>query len=144
MRRPSLFTIGLACAVLALSLPAAHAASSDLMEAIRPALADIATIVILALVGWCTQRFSAWTGIQIEAKHREALQSALANGARIAVEGGALPDISKAVDYVLKSVPDALAHFGADRGERVRELLQPHIAAIPILSGLPLTGLAAS
>lgn len=117
-------------AVMLAILFARPAAAADLgiLDQVRPALGDLVALVITALVAYAVQRFKAWTGIEIEAKHRQALQSALANAARIAVASGGRVGLEKAVDYVLTSVPDALAHFDADGPGRVRELLEPHIA----------------
>ena len=103
----------------------------DLLDQIRPAIAEIAVILVTALAGLAVQRFRAWTGIEIEGKHREALQSALANGARIAVDEG----LDSAVDYVLRSVPDALDALGAGSRWRIEELLAPHVGrakALPV------------
>lgn len=77
--------------------------------------------VITAAVAWAAKKFSDLTGISIEARHREALQSALMNGARAAVAkatpSGVTVDVGNAavkqgVDFVLASVPDAVAYFG--------------------------------
>lgn len=80
------------------------------------------------------------TGIEVDAKTREALQSALENGIRWALQrAGWLPDqpvpsnaLSAAVTYVENSVPDALKHFDIDpktaAGKAmVERLLVPHL-----------------
>jgi hypothetical protein len=96
-------------------------------------------VVLTALVGIACKKFEQWTGIQIEAKHREALQSALENGARLALNRLAVdslptltpdqvaqqytPILQKtAVDYVQQSVPDAVNFFGLTP-ERIGELV---------------------
>jgi hypothetical protein len=107
-------------------------ADTGLLDAIRPALSELAIAVMLAVLSLAYRRFSAWTGIQIEARHREALQSALANGIRSAMQPGGQLDVDRVIDdamgYVERSVPDALAHFKVGHN-RLRELLQPHAAA---------------
>lgn len=116
-----------ACAFVLAAGPAMAATGTDILDSLRPLLVDIATIVIAAAVAFAAQRFQSWTGIQVEARHREALQSALANGARVAIEGGSVADITRAVAYVQKSVPDALAHFQVKDADRIAELLKPHL-----------------
>ena len=98
----------------------------DLFEQLRPLIADAVYIIVGFLVTIAVARFQQWTGMQIEGRHREALQSALANAARLAVAGERI-EIREAIDYVARSVPDALAHFGAQSEGRIRDLLEPHI-----------------
>lgn len=118
-----------ACLIAVATTAPAHADTGGLLDAIRPALADIAVAVIAAAVAWAAQRFQAWTGIQIEARHREALQSALANGARTMIENGSEADFLRAIDYVERSVPDALRKLKVNGRDRIRELLKPHAVA---------------
>jgi hypothetical protein len=118
--------------LLAVAVLPAHAQAvpgTGFLDSIRPALADIAATLVIAIAGLAYERFRAWTGIQIEARHREALQSALANGARSMVENGSEADIMRAVDYVERSVPDALRYLKVAGRDRIRELLKPHVAA---------------
>ena len=103
---------------------------SILLEAVSPILMEVATLFILALVGALVELVRRYTGISIEAKHREALQSALQNGARLLIAGLTR---DHAVDYVLRSVPDALKALKVDGRARVDELLGPHIAAVTVL-----------
>src|SRR5690606_4135495 len=84
-------------------------------------------------------------GLDIEQRHRDALQSALHNAALLAIEKATghkiadkaspkpsersdiIPNVGAAIEYVEKSVPDALAKFKVDTN-KLRDLLQPHIA----------------
>lgn len=110
----------------------ADAAEIGIFDQLRPALGDLAAFAITALVAYAVQRFKLWTGIEIEARHREALQSALANAARTIVGGGT---VKQGVEYVENSVPDALEHLGVKGADRIRDLLQPHISGLsPALS----------
>lgn len=102
---------------------------------------------VAAAVGWATVKWHQWTGYQIEARHREALQSALGNGVRAGLHalrqqrGYALvtstttgPLLDYAQAYVEQSVPGAIKHFSLTP-ERIRELAVPHL---PIQSdGIP-------
>jgi type II secretory pathway pseudopilin PulG len=93
-----------------------------LLEAFLPVLATLATALIPVMVGYIADRVRRWTSIEIEARHREALQSALANAARIILAGGTMVE---GIAYVEKSVPDALKALKAE--SRVGELLKPHV-----------------
>lgn len=77
-------------------------------EVVLPFVAVVLTGAIL----WAATRFTAWTGIQIEAKHREALHSALMTGVRMALSkfgpGAQQIVIKEAVAYAYTSVPGAL------------------------------------
>lgn len=87
--------------------------TSAIVSALTPYLLEILGSLLLALIGWAAARFSAWSGIQIEARHREALHSALMTGAQIAI-GRGLPQVKAAelaVAYAQQSVPEAMARL---------------------------------
>lgn len=100
--------------------------------------------ILTALITWAVTMFRRWTGIEIEAKHREALQSALENGVRYAMNklatGGVTIDlrseewrekvIREAADYLEESVPDALSHFGIWGVDQLRRLLLPKLPVL--------------
>ena len=93
-------------------------------------LPELINYLLVLLLGAIFALFHRWTGIQIDAKHRDALQSALANGAKLLLQpGGTIDD---ALNYVLQSVPDALKRFRLS-DDRVRELLEPHVLSLPKL-----------
>ncbi|MEA3533709.1 hypothetical protein U8330_03035 [Rhizobium sp. CC-YZS058] len=93
-------------------------------------LPELINYLLLLLLGAIFALFHRWTGIQIDARHRDALQSALANGAKLLLQpGGTIDD---ALNYVLQSVPDALKRFRLS-DDRVRELLEPHVLSLPKL-----------
>lgn len=98
-----------------------------LLDALAPAVQEIAIVLIVALVGALIELVRRYTGISIEAKHREALQSALQNGARLLIDKAFNRD--HAIDYVIASVPDALKALKVDQADRDRigTLLQPHL-----------------
>ncbi len=82
----------------------------DLIKALEPHLMEILGLVVTAVIGWAATAARKRWGIEIEAKHREALQSAVLTGARLAMQRQMTA--SKAVElilgYVEASVPDAL------------------------------------
>lgn len=89
----------------------------------RPYIVDIVGSLITLGVGWLLVLLKSKFNLDIDASHRDALQSALTNGAGLALNklGNSLqgksievgnPAVASAVNLVLKSAPDALAHFG--------------------------------
>lgn len=137
----------LACGLIWLAtIAVVHAADGEVpvsyfLDPIRPYLAEIASIAVAAFVAWIARRVHALTGLNIEARHREALQSALENGARLVfdrvtrgADGKAIPVgnavLETGVEYVLRSVPDAVRYFGLTP-QRVGELLRPKLLPLP-------------
>ncbi|RAZ82102.1 hypothetical protein [Cereibacter johrii] len=101
----------ISAAILAtLAVPAAASTGGDLLTALTPSLLDLAGVALTALIGLATVRFQRWTGIQIEARHREALHSAIMTAAQVAVARKLAPDAATEFvsSYVRNSVPDAL------------------------------------
>lgn len=98
-----------------------------ILQQLVPPLVDAVVPLLLLLLSGLIFRF---TGIEIEAKHRLALQSALANAAKLLLIPG--NSVDDAIDYVQTSVPDALTRFKARDRPRIAELLAPHIAALPL------------
>lgn len=84
---------------------------SAFAAAVLPSLVEIAS---LALMAWLV-RFSAFAkerwGVEIEAKHREALHSAILSGILAAVSRGLSGEqaVQAAVAHAAESVPDAIA-----------------------------------
>jgi hypothetical protein len=101
-----------------------------LLTQVLPPLLDMAVVTVIA--AFCTL-FSRWTGIQIDAKHKDALQSALSNGAKLLLlPGGSLDD---AIDYVSRSVPDALKRFDLNTRDDIQTFLEPHILTLQAATG---------
>ncbi|SNT29008.1 hypothetical protein SAMN05421763_1091 [[Luteovulum] sphaeroides subsp. megalophilum] len=96
--------------LVTLALPAAASTGSDLLTALTPSLLDLAGVALTALIGFATVRFQRWTGIQIEARHREALHSAIMTAARVAVARGLTREVAAEFvsSYVRASVPEAM------------------------------------
>lgn len=110
-------------------------------------LGPILAMAVTALVPVIAASLFQWfrkMGLDIEQRHRDALQSALHNAALVAIEkatghkvadkaspkpsdrSDVIPNVGAAIDYVEKSVPDALAKFKVNT-DKLRDLLQPHI-----------------
>jgi len=105
-------------------------------------LMPVLVTIVTAAVSWAAVQYNKWTGQQIEAKDREALQSALLNGirlglqavlrqhpsadpARLTVEQQAIAT-TVAAGYVQRSVPDAVKRFGLSP-TRIRDLAEPKL-----------------
>jgi lysylphosphatidylglycerol synthetase-like protein (DUF2156 family) len=114
-------------AIIFLATLPAWAAADDLgiYGAVRPYIAEMIGLVVAAIVAYLVQLIRRWTGIEIEARHREALQSALANAAMVAADRG----VAAGAAYVEHSVPDALKHFKLDQAG-IQRLLEPKLAGL--------------
>jgi hypothetical protein len=115
-------------AVTSLALPASAGTLDTLITAATPGLVEILGVVLTGLIGWAANVARQKWGIEIEVRHREALQSALLNGARLALArqltGAAAADLI--IGFVRQSVPDALA------------ALRPSVETLEILAGAKL------
>ncbi|MFD2235923.1 hypothetical protein [Aureimonas populi] len=106
------------------------------LEILAPILATLASALVPILVAALVQWFRK-LGIEIEANHRDALQSALTNAAMLALARGAGQNAPQvAIDYVKRSVPDAVKTFGLDN-RRIAELLLPKITEAKVQAGKP-------
>ncbi|MCO5730064.1 hypothetical protein [Rhizobium sp. SSA_523] len=119
---------------VALAQDGATANVGGFFHVLEPYIVELVSVLIAFFVAWLSAKVTKLTGMQIEAKHREALQMALANGANYGLNkvGGYLDAkdvnlknqaLAAAVAYVQQSVPDALTHFGLTPA-RVREMVQ--------------------
>ncbi|RHZ91022.1 hypothetical protein D1122_21775 [Cereibacter sphaeroides] len=100
----------LTATLITTALPAAASPAGDMLITLTPSLLDLAGVALTALIGLATVRFQRWTRIQIEARHREALHSAIMTAARVAVARKLAPDAAAnfVSSYARDSVPDAL------------------------------------
>lgn len=95
-------------------------------QIIGQVLAVLIPVIVTALLGWAAVLYARITGKELEAKHREALQSALTSGLNWAIQqvlngklnkDGTVPEaakaavVAKAQQYVTTSVPDAVRKF---------------------------------
>lgn len=107
-----------------------------ILEILAPVLAAFATALIPVLVAALVQWFRKM-GIDIEAQHRDALQSALTNAAMLALARGAgVGAPLAAIEYVRHSVPDAVKAFALD-DHRIAELLLPKITEAKVNARRP-------
>lgn len=136
------FSRGLAAAFFVFVPASAFAQSEIAAESIyaivQPYLLVIVSVMATAIVGWLAELLRRKFSLDIEASHREALQTALTNGAGLLLGklGGALAGrkldlksivLAEAVNYVLRSVPDAVRHFGVTP-EAIAEKLEAKLS----------------
>lgn len=84
---------------------------NSVVSSILPSLLEIAGIVLMAWIARVSLYAKEKWGIEIEAKHREALHSAIMSGIRAALGQGLTGSaaIEAAVEHATASVPDAIA-----------------------------------
>lgn len=88
---------------------------------IAPYLPDLIGAAVTALLGYAVTLIKAKTGIEIEAKHRDALHSAMTTGALLAlaklgIGANKAALATAAVDYAKTSVPDAIKKLSPSDG----------------------------
>lgn len=88
-----------------------------ILNAVVPQLLEIFALILAAVLTWAAAKAKAKFGIDIEARHRDALHSAIMTGVRLALangmSGGAV--VTAALDHARLSVPDAINALGAGK-----------------------------
>lgn len=117
----------LLAALLLIATPAfAEGTTVDLGAAYQAAAAfflPIISVLGAAIAGWLANLIRVKFNLDIEAKHREAIQTALTNAAGYALAKGATlvegkqldvhsPAVAAAINYALAAAPDAIKYFG--------------------------------
>ncbi|ETX26500.1 hypothetical protein [Roseivivax isoporae] len=83
-----------------------------ILTALEPHIVELLGLVLTIIIGIAARQLSAWTGIEIEKRHREALHEALMSGAMSAIKHG--PDVgidtlkAHAIAHARQSVPQAV------------------------------------
>lgn len=82
-----------------------------IIAALEPHIIELVGAVLAAVIGRAAIEAKRRWGIEIEARHREALHSALMTGIRAALGRGLTGQkaLDYAIGYAQESVPDALA-----------------------------------
>lgn len=111
-------------------------------DALLPMIRDTLISVLAVAVTWVLSLIKTKTGLDIEARHREALQGALTKAVDYAIQLVApdrIPDIrvrneiiGEALGYVMRAVPDAIRHFGLSESALRSRIL----ARLPIVTEL--------
>ncbi|AHD00477.1 hypothetical protein [Leisingera methylohalidivorans] len=90
---------------------------NDVLQELMPVLVSGLSVFLSAMIAAAAHKANQRWGLDIEARHREALHSAIMSGIKAAIEEG--PEeaadvlISSAVGYAKASVPDAIARLSA-------------------------------
>ena len=81
-----------------------------LAVAIAPHILELIAGLLSAMIGWAAMAAQRKWGLDVEARHREALHSALMTGARMALDRALSPASATdlAISYARVSVPDAI------------------------------------
>ncbi|MBX3514307.1 MAG: hypothetical protein KIT15_06175 [Xanthobacteraceae bacterium] len=138
------FLRGLAAAffvfVTAPAFAQADVPAESIYNVLQPYLVAVVSVLATAIVGWLAELLRRKFNLDIDAAHRDALQTALTNGAGLLIgkAGSALAGkkldlksavLAEAVNYVLQAVPDAIRHFGITP-EAVAEKLQAKLPQV--------------
>jgi len=108
---------------------------------VQPIIVDLLLTLILAIIAWLMRKLPERWRLDIEARHREALHKALDTGIGLVIDTMqkhptiAAPDmaIGTVLDYVERSVPDALRRLAPSRAhleDMARAKLQQQVDAI--------------
>ena len=96
---------------------------SSLYELLSTFLMPLAGVIGAAIAGWLANLLRVKFNLDIEQRHREALQTAITNAVGLAISKGATltagktidvgnPAVAAALNYALAAVPDAIKYFG--------------------------------
>lgn len=100
-------------ALMVVPLPAAAGAIDTFIAAASPGIIDLIGLALTGIIGWAAAAARRKWGIEIEARHREAMHSALMTGAQLAMKheltGKAAIDL--VLRYIKQSVPDAIGNL---------------------------------
>lgn len=130
----------------AVGVSPAAAQEGNWLGGLEAPLVELASAIILAITGYVLTWLREKWNLEIEAKHRAALQSALTNAATLAIKAALDKDtggktgkdagieigtaaMEIGIDYVKQSVPDAIRKFGLDT-ILIDRLLRPKINEI--------------
>ena len=82
----------------------------SIITAASPHILELLGVLLTGIIGWAAAAVRKKWGIEIEARHREAMHSALMTGAQLAMKheltGKAAIDL--VLRYIQQSVPDAI------------------------------------
>ena len=86
---------------------------SLILTAVLPPLLDIAGLAVAAVLVRVSLVAKQRWGLEIEARHRDALHSALMSGVRAALAGGLTgrAAVDAAIEHAARSVPDAIGRL---------------------------------
>ncbi|ETX26725.1 hypothetical protein [Roseivivax isoporae] len=84
----------------------------NLWTTLEPHVIELLGLVLTIIIGIAARQLSAWTGIEIQKRHREALHEALMSGAMSAIKHGPSVGLgtlkAHAIAHARQSVPEAV------------------------------------
>ncbi|GLK85704.1 hypothetical protein [Ancylobacter defluvii] len=143
MRLPRI-AFAVLCLAIVAAVPARAAdavlSAGVVFDAVQPYLQATVSAAVIAILTWGAAAFQRWTGIQVEAKHREALHSAAMTGVSWALDKvGARLDtltvdtrlrvLAQAAQWVETSVPDAVRSLGVTP-DKIETLVAAKLGAL--------------
>ncbi len=115
----------------------------SIITAASPHILELLGVLLTGIIGWAAAAARRKWGIEIEARHREAMHSALLTGAQLAMKheltGKAAVDLI--LRYVVSSVPDAIKGLGASH-EVMTDLAKAKIEQVAQAKAKEATGAA--
>lgn len=104
---------------------------NTLFDQLQPVILEAVSVIVGAAILWVANLFRLKTGLEIEARHRAALHSAIMSGVRAAMKDGVPAGrdalIDSAVAYVRESVPDAMRRLGPKESV-LRQLAEGYVS----------------
>lgn len=89
---------------------------NTVLAQLQPVIIEAVSVIVGAAILWLANMVRQKTGLEIEARHRAAMHSAIMSGVRAALKDGVPAGrdvlIDRVVAYVRESVPDALRRLG--------------------------------
>lgn len=80
-----------------------------ILEMLEPTLLELAATGVTAIIGWAALEIKRRTGLEVEEKHRAALERAIMSGVMALADRDDTTNAADAVEaYVRESVPDAI------------------------------------
>lgn len=95
----------------------------SIQSIVQPIIVELLLSLVLAIIGYAFSFLPARFRLDIQQRHRDALHSALNTGVSLAIDTAqlhpsiAVPDraLAEVINYVERSVPDALRKLGPSR-----------------------------
>ena len=112
---------------------------ATIFTTVEPVLLEIISTILAAVLVWLANTARVRFGIEIEARHREALHSAIMSGVRAALSRGLRgQDLVDAVmNHVARSTPDAIARLKPASGV-LENIIEGKLREVT--AGLPFVG----
>ena len=105
----------------------------DILEALTPLLINLLALLLSVALAWLSLQAHRHLGVEVEARHSEALHSAIMTGVRRSLAGDLSREqiMQEALHYARASVPDAVRALVKDDGilralaeAKLREVLE--------------------